>query len=226
MGLNTRAGTRVWVRWVWVWVSIRVPVRNPHPYDGFGRVLFSKSTILNTANSLVYILYPKISTVETVNASRVTPTTMAPAPSKLAGPSTTQSNSERVGQRKRKPSSKITDENFVGAETNVVTKRLKSLADAARASRATAVNHQQTQSSVEDVEDEDNSPVNNSPKNPNAVLEAADGSEDSDVELLDKDPELEDAEEGGDDGDDMDEPWISKPPESAREQRRESKKTQ
>jgi hypothetical protein len=29
---------------------------------------------------------------------------------------------EITGQRKRKPSSRITDENFVGAESNVVTK--------------------------------------------------------------------------------------------------------
>ena len=53
--------------------------------------------------------------------------------------------------QKRKASSKITDENFVGAESNAVTKRLKLSADTAQ---AMAIKHQQRQS-VEDVEDED-----------------------------------------------------------------------
>ena len=54
---------------------------------------------------------------------------MAPAQSKLARPLVTQP--ERTGQRKRKVSSRITDEKFIGAETNVVTKRLKLSANAA-----------------------------------------------------------------------------------------------
>jgi len=35
-GLQTRAGTRVRVRWVWVRVRQSVPVQNPYPCDGFG----------------------------------------------------------------------------------------------------------------------------------------------------------------------------------------------
>jgi len=49
---------------------------------------------------------------------------MAPAQSKLK-------QTEISGQRKRKVSSKIIDENFVGAESNAVTKRLKLSATAA-----------------------------------------------------------------------------------------------
>jgi len=74
---------------------------------------------------------------------------MALAQSKLATPLTMQS--EIMAQWKRKASSKITDENFVGAESNAVTKCLKLSADTAW---AMAIKHQQRQS-VEDVEDED-----------------------------------------------------------------------
>ena len=35
-GLQTRAGTRVWVRRVQVRVVFEVPAQNPHPCDGFG----------------------------------------------------------------------------------------------------------------------------------------------------------------------------------------------
>jgi hypothetical protein len=53
-----------------------------------------------------------------------TTTTMAPAQSKLAA-----AQPEIVpGQQKRKASSRITDENFVAAESNAVTKCLKLLA--------------------------------------------------------------------------------------------------
>lgn len=152
---------------------------------------------------------------------------MAPAPSKIVAPPATQTNSEKAGPpRKRKASSRITDDNFVGAESNAVTKRLKLLADAtARASRATAVNHLQRQASVEEVEEDNTSSGNNAPKNVNTVLEAADGSDDP--ELLGNDPsqtasERTDEPGGGDDEYEDGEPWITKPVETPREQRRES----
>ena len=89
---------------------------------------------------------------------------MAPAQSKLK-------QTEISGQRKRKVSSRIIDENFVGAESNAVTKRLKLSATAAH------VASKKRQASVEDIEDEDGT-VNIPPKNPNAILEAADSSDD------------------------------------------------
>src|SRR6266404_4577241 len=104
---------------------------------------------------------------------------MAPAPSKPVKLLTMQP--ERTTQQKRKVSSKITDENFEGAEHNAFTKRLKLSVDAARA----AAIKQQCQALVEEDEDEDRELVNNSPKNPKALLEAADGS--NGVETLDED---------------------------------------
>jgi hypothetical protein len=145
-------------------------------------------------------------------------TTMAPVQSKLTQP-------EISGQRKRKVSSRITDENFVGAESNAVTKRLKLSANAGLAQTASA-KRQQRQASVEDVEDESDIPMNNPPKNPNVLLETADGSED-DVEMLEDDPPpLEDTEPyGEDDDDDDDEPEIvEKPIETAEAQRGKSNK--
>ena len=139
---------------------------------------------------------------------------MAPAQSKVLQP-------EITGQRKRKASSRITDENFVGAESNVVTKRLKLSAEAAQAA---AIKRQQRQPSVEDDEDQDSTPTNNPPKNPNCLLEAADGSDDN-VEMLDDDPAppLEATEPYDDDmEDDDDEPEITKPVETAAAQRGES----
>ena len=38
-GLQTHAGTRVWVRQVWVRVKFEVPAQNPHPRGGFGGFL-------------------------------------------------------------------------------------------------------------------------------------------------------------------------------------------
>jgi hypothetical protein len=148
---------------------------------------------------------------------------MAPAPSKYATPETT-------APRKRKASSRITDENFVGAETNIVTKRLKQSADAHRAAAAAAEKKQlsvqeddsedilplinlqavlkrsadaararalaaiaekkrkQRQPSVQEVDDdlENTVPLKTAPKNPHIILEAANGSDD--VEMLDSDP--------------------------------------
>ncbi len=99
---------------------------------------------------------------------QVTTNTMAPAQSKLSQP-------EISRPRKRKVSSKIIDEDFVGVESNAVTKRLKLLANVARA----APTKQQKQlASVEDVEDESDVPINIPPKKPNAVLEATNGSDD------------------------------------------------
>jgi hypothetical protein len=136
---------------------------------------------------------------------------MAPAQSKHAAPI----QPEITAPRKRKASSKITDENFVGAESNVVTKRLKQSADAARDA---AEKRQQRQPSVQDLdpEDEDTVPLNNTPKNPRAVLEAANGSDD--VEMLDNDP----APPHDSDEDDMYGPEVAKPIETAEEQRSES----
>jgi len=110
---------------------------------------------------------------------------MAPAQSKLK-------QTEKSGQRKRKVSSRIIDENFVGAESNAVTKRLKLSANAA------PVASKKKQASVENIEDED-STVNIPPKNPNAILEAADGSDDGPTPAPDSE-ELEpdkDGEVGG-----------------------------
>ncbi len=60
-------------------------------------------------------------------------TTMAPSFSKLSQPQIT-------GSRKRTASSRITDENFIGAESNAVTKRLKlSATGKGDTSRAAAV---------------------------------------------------------------------------------------
>jgi hypothetical protein len=133
---------------------------------------------------------------------------MAPAQSKLAAPLAT--GPQITTQRKRKASSRITDENFVGPESNAVTKRLKLSADAARAA---SVKRRQRQPSVEDVEDEDSLSVNSSPKNPNTLLEAMDESED--IEMLDDPtPAFEDFEE-----DDDEEPEVSKPIETAEAQR-------
>ena len=64
------------------------------------------------------------------------------------------------------------DENFVGAETNAITKHLKLSAKALPAASHTAA---KCHASVKDVEDDDNILVNDSPKNPNALLEAVDG---------------------------------------------------
>ena len=102
---------------------------------------------------------------------------MAPAQSKIARPLATQP--KKKGSRKRKVSSRLMDENFVGPESNVVTKRLKLSANATWAAGSkTAKRH----ASVEDVEDDDNILVNDSQKNPNALLEAVDGSDD-DVDM-------------------------------------------
>ena len=62
----------------------------------------------------------------------------------------------------------------------MVTKKLK--LSAKKASAASA-KQPQRQASVEDVEDENSMPQNIPPKNPNTLLEAADGSDD-----LDNDP--------------------------------------
>lgn len=84
--------------------------------------------------------------------------------------------------RKRKASSRITDEDFVGAESNAVTKRLKQSADA---TRAAAAKHQKRQPSVVDLDEDtdDDAPLNNPPKNPHSIIEAANGSDD--VVMLD-----------------------------------------
>ncbi len=144
---------------------------------------------------------------------------MAPSHSKLSQP-------EITGPRKRTASSRITDENFTGAESNVVTKRLKLSATGNRGtSRAAAVKPQQRQASFEDADDEDSTPVNNPPKNPKRLLEAADGSDDIEMPDDDPPPALEDTEPyGADDDDDDDEPEVAKPVETAEAQRGESKK--
>lgn len=92
--------------------------------------------------------------------------------SKITRPQALATQSEKKGSRKRKVSSKVMNENFVGAETNAVIKRLKLSAKALPAASRTAAKRH---ASVEDVEDDDNILVNDSPKNPNAILEAVDG---------------------------------------------------
>lgn len=89
---------------------------------------------------------------------------MARAQPKPAPPATLEP--EIATSRKRKPSYKITDTNFVGANSNVVTKCLKQSADAAGAdtARAEAVKRKKKQPSVQDVDDEDTVPLNNPPK--------------------------------------------------------------
>src|SRR6266545_3139438 len=184
-GLKTCAGTRVWV-----W---RVQVR-------VWRVFLRQIFYFNHR----YLLLSLFSLF-------VPPPTMAPVQSKIARPVATQP--EKKGSRKRKVSSRVMDENFVGAETNVVTKRLKLSANATRTAGSTAAKRQ---ASVEDVEDDDNILINDSPKNPNALLEAVDGS-DNDVDM-DPAPALEDIEPDCDDDDDEDEdeePEIIMPEETA-----------
>jgi hypothetical protein len=143
---------------------------------------------------------------------------MAPALSKIAPPLTTQPETQITGPQKRKASSKITDENFVGVESNVITKRLKQSADTAR---AMAEKRRQRLSSVEDVEDEDNTPRNNPPKNPRALLEAADRSDN--VEPLDNNP-APISEESEEDEDDESEIMEIEHVESAEAQHRKSNK--
>ncbi len=87
----------------------------------------------------------------------ILPPTMDPAQSKIARPLATQP--EKQGSWKRKVLSRVMDENFVGAETNVVTKHLKLSANATRAASSTA---EKCQASVEDVEDDENILVNDS----------------------------------------------------------------
>src|SRR5712671_4196159 len=98
---------------------------------------------------------------------------MAPAPLKLVVPPPPPlAMQTKTTARKRKLSSRIVDENFVGAESNPVTKHLKLSANAARAG---SVKHYSRQPSVEDVEDEGGTSENISP---NALLEATNGSDD------------------------------------------------
>jgi len=60
---------------------------------------------------------------------------------------------------------------------------------------------------VEDIEDNDDIPVNIPPKNPKALLKAADGSDDDEVEVDDDPaPALEDVEPDEDDEDKEDKP--------------------
>ena len=135
---------------------------------------------------------------------------MAPSHSKLSQP-------EITGPRKRKASSKITDENFIGAESNVVTKRLKLSATGKRdTSRAAPVKPQQRQASVGDANDENSTLMNDPPKNPTRDLEATDGSDD--IEMLDGDPPTE---PHGDDNSGDDESKLTKPVETAEAQRGE-----
>ena len=126
---------------------------------------------------------------------------MAPAPSKLAR---TQTQPQQSSSRKR-TSSKVTS-----AKSNATAKCLKP--------STKITQHRPRQPSVEDVDDESDLLVNNSPKNPAILLEAADGIDD-DVEMVDNDPapQLEDFED--EDGDE--EPKQSKAKETDEEQLRE-----
>jgi hypothetical protein len=140
---------------------------------------------------------------------------MAPTPpSNFTAPGHT-TRTQINEHRKRKASSRITDENFVGAESNAFTKRLK---QSANTTRTASVKHKKRQLSVKDVEDEDSASVNSSLTNPNAILEAADRADYSAsslaVSVLDDD---------SDDDDSEDEPKVvDKPVETAGAQRGES----
>jgi hypothetical protein len=113
---------------------------------------------------------------------------MAPASSKLAVPFI----AEHETHRKRTVSKRITDENFVGAESNTFTKRLKLTADNAGAA---SLKWKQTKSLV----DKDSKTKESSPKTPSSTIEAAasrcDDADRSDVtdteELGDGDTECE-----------------------------------
>lgn len=139
---------------------------------------------------------------------------MAP---KQANPAVIQPQAGKTSQRKRKASSKITDDNFLGAESNVVTKRLKQSADAARAASA-AEKHRKRQPSVQDIEEEDDAvPFNIAPKNPHTILEAASasgpGSTDDDASDVDMSAPMaqpEDIEENRDLDEDVSEPEPDK----------------
>jgi hypothetical protein len=104
---------------------------------------------------------------------KFTPITMASTSSKLKPP-------ERETQRKRKASYKFTDKNYIGAESNAVTKRLKLSADAAQAEAAGQ------QSLIKDTNDEDNT-EDSSPRSI-STLEAT--TERDNVGTLDDDPAL------------------------------------
>lgn len=136
---------------------------------------------------------------------------MAPTPSKITNPLITQHDI----RRKRKASYKITDKNFVGAESNAVTKRLRLSADAAQ---AVAEKQLQRQSRVdsEDIDNNDSTSVNSSPK---GLLEVADTPADTsdDVEMLNNHLVSDSEEcEGGDKGE------GTNPVETAEEERSES----
>ena len=64
-GLQSCMGMRVWVRWVQVRVVFEIPVRNPHPYDGFGG--FSRGTIILITATVQFMphIFKTIFTVRT-----------------------------------------------------------------------------------------------------------------------------------------------------------------
>ena len=125
-----------------------------------------------------------------------------------------------MDQHKRKVSTRIIDENFVSAKTNVVTKWFKL---SANATSVASIAVKQRQASVEDDNDDEIMSVNNPPKNPNVLLKATDGS-DKDEDNMDLALELEDTEPYGedDDNDDDDKPEIIKSVEMAETQQGES----
>jgi len=65
MGLQTRAGTQVWVGQVWVRVQCEVPIRNPHPCNRFGG--FSQGTIILITATVQFMpqIFKNIFTVRT-----------------------------------------------------------------------------------------------------------------------------------------------------------------
>jgi hypothetical protein len=85
------------------------------------------------------------------------------------------------------------DENFVGVERNTITKCLKL---AANTTWATSVKCQQRQLLVKDVKDKDSTSSNSSPKNLNALLEAASGSDNVDILTLKDFKEDDDGKDG------------------------------
>ena len=131
-------------------------------------------------------------------------------------------------------SSKFTDKNFVGAESNVVIKQLKLSANCEKATEVAVVKPQIWWASVEDSDDQDSAPVNIPPKSPNVLLEVDDANveiqaptltnEEEDNANEDKDNTEEDKDNADKDEDnaDKDEPEATKPVETAKAQHSES----
>jgi hypothetical protein len=137
---------------------------------------------------------------------------MAPASSKLAVPFI----AEHETHRKRTVSKRITDENFVGAESNAFTKRLKLTADNAGAA---SLKWKQTKSLV----DKDSKTKESSPETPSSTIEAAASRRDDTDRSDDADrSDVTDTEELGDGETECEAEMNAETAETPEEQRGES----